>query len=323
MRVFIDDVYRFITNSSFTDRVKQKYTKYLNEFREYLSVRTNQSIDSIDLDRIYVFKDLSGISIYGPLDAKLVDDYFASIVSYNYFHVIETRYTLGSFFQYLERNYKFHNPIPMLSFDFKSLEPNKRPNRSLSMHELLRLLHTVITKSPMLERDLLLFTLLLSTGCRISEIISLRIKDFEYESNIFKIDKTKNKKQRVGYLVNGMASAIQQYANNQLLTSSDYLFRLDEQNRLTANKVLSLLHSYCDIAKIPHFTLHGTRLTFTTMMKEAGCDITTIQQILGHEPNHFKTTQGYIDENVIRNKGIKVKENEELLHFLTTNMNIK
>ena len=82
MRVFIDDVHRFITNSSFTDRVKQKYTKYLNEFCQYLSVRTNQSIDSIDLDRIYVFKDLSGMSIYGPLDAKLVDDYFASIVSW-------------------------------------------------------------------------------------------------------------------------------------------------------------------------------------------------------------------------------------------------
>ncbi|WP_261304001.1 tyrosine-type recombinase/integrase [Paenibacillus andongensis] len=319
MRVFQDDAHRFITNSSFTERIKQKYTKYLNEFGDFLSARLNQPIDSTDLERIYVFRDLSGMSLYGPLDAKLVDEYFTSIRSLNYFHIIETRYTLGSFFQYLERNYKFKNPIPMLSFDFKSLKPNKRPNRSLSKHELLRLLHTIITKSPMLERDLLLFTLLLSTGCRISEIVSLRIKDFEFESNIFKIEKTKNKKQRIGYLVEGMTCAILQYSNKQLLASSDYLFKLDEQNRLTASKALSLLHSYCDIAKIPHFTLHGTRHTFTTMMKEAGCDITTIQQILGHEPNHFKTTQRYIDENVLRNKGITVKENEELLHFLKTN----
>jgi integrase len=73
------------------------------------------------------------------------------------------------------------------------------------------------------------------------------------------------------------------------------------------------------MAKIQHFTLHGTRHTFTTMMKEAGCDITMIQMI-GHEPNRFDTTERYLDENVIRNRGIKIKDNEELISFLKANV---
>lgn len=320
MRLIIEDIDRFGQTTGFADHVRRKYTKFLYEFSEYLSLVVNQPFEAIDLERIYEYKDLSGLSIFGPLDATILDDFFSSISSKNYYHIVETRYALGSFFRYLERNHRFKNPIPFITFDFKVLKSDKRPNRSLTKHEILRLLHAIVSHSHELERDLLLFTLLLSTGCRISEIVNLRILNFDFTSSIFRIEKPKNKKERVGYLIDGMAVAIERYSKKNKLGAKDYLFKIDENRRLTKEAAQLLLHQYCKLGKIPSFTLHGTRHTFSTMMKEAGCDITTIQQMIGHEPNRFDTTEIYLDENVIRNRGIKIKENEELLHFLTTNI---
>ncbi|MFC3844432.1 tyrosine-type recombinase/integrase [Paenibacillus sp. MAH-36] len=316
MRLIHKDIERFIQQSAYSEGVKKKNTKYLLHFADYLGLRLDQPPDQVNLERIYEFKELSGMILYGPIQAEIIDEFFSSIHDYNPFYLKETRHALGSFFRYLQRNYKFPNPIPFLSFQIQSKMPHIRPNRSLSKHEVLRLLHAIISHSKDLDRDLLLFTLLLSSGCRIREIIELKVSNFEFSHHIFKITKAKNKRQRVGFLVDGMSEAIQRYCRRHQLAEADYLFKLDTAHPLTYKRAQELLQKYEQLANIPHITLHGTRHTFTTMMNESGCDITTIQQMLGHQPNQLDVTKRYIDQNVIKNKGIRVLENEELIFFL-------
>ncbi|WP_445935917.1 tyrosine-type recombinase/integrase [Paenibacillus sp. FSL L8-0696] len=63
--------------------------------------------------------------------------------------------------------------------------------RILSRHELLRFLHSLISHSDNMIRDTLLFSLLLTTGCRISEITELKVSDINFEDEMITILKKK------------------------------------------------------------------------------------------------------------------------------------
>ena len=56
--------------------------------------------------------------------------------------------------------------------------------------------------------------------------------------------------------------------------------------------------------------LHSLRHSFATLMYESGSDITLIQQLLDH--SELTTTKTYVHPNYIRNKNIRIKENDDI-----------
>jgi integrase len=73
--------------------------------------------------------------------------------------------------------------------------------------------------------------------------------------------------------------------------TSHILFPTKKGNRMT--HLLGRLKEIAEAAKVPHATLHKFRHTYATRLFESGCDIVTVQKLMGH--SDIDTTRQYLD----------------------------
>lgn len=312
MRLIKQDLSDFFTKRKYSAGTYRDYTKLCERFIDYLSERMNQPSEKLDLSRILTLVDSSGEFIaYRPINGRIMDEYFQHLYKTSSTStIIRTRYVLVSFFLFLERNYGFPNPMRKLTFNFKSLESTTRPRVCLSRHDILKFLNAIVTHSNNLKRDLLLFCLLLSTGRRISEVLNLKVMDFDFELNTFRLKKTKSKRQFIFPMMEGMGKAIEMYCTGFSMEPTSYLLQHKEGKPFTRKQVADLFDRFSELANITRFNLHATRRTFATLLYEENVDITCIQQFLDHVK--ISTTQGYVVQNYVRNYDIKINANQEL-----------
>jgi integrase/recombinase XerC len=139
-------------------------------------------------------------------------------------------------------------------------------------------------------RDAAILELFYSSGLRISELIGLDVEDIDFVDDIVKIT-GKGKKQRV-VPIGGMAMrAIQTYRQAAVITNGP-LFRSIRGTRITQQAVDLMLKKYLKLSDI-HFRVspHKLRHSFATHMLDAGADLRSVQELLGHAS--LSTTQIY------------------------------
>jgi len=73
---------------------------------------------------------------------------------------------------------------------------------------------------------------------------------------------------------------------------STWVFSSRKGNRLGRNEMLRRLKGVAKIAGVKHATLHKFRHTYATRLLENGCDIVTVQHLLGH--SDIETTREYL-----------------------------
>ncbi|SFK99653.1 tyrosine-type recombinase/integrase [Brevibacillus centrosporus] len=149
-------------------------------------------------------------------------------------------------------------------------------------------------------RNYALLTLLLGTGCRLSELVNIRISDFNLESNILFIRKGKGNKQRyipifpevkkviIDYLE---ITGIKQWDNNL----EGYLFSKEfgekRSSPLTSRGIEKMVERLSKKHKNIQFTPHSFRHTFAVYCLKAGMPLHILTLLLGH--NDPKTTMIY------------------------------
>ena len=154
------------------------------------------------------------------------------------------------------------------------------------------------------ERNLLIISLLLSTGIRISELCHIHLKDINYSNRTLHII-GKGKKERILFLGDQTTfSLLKTYINKYCLQPNDYLFTgqnplkaLSEQSvRLILKKLVK--KNNLSITITPHMFRHS----FATMLLDKDVDIRYIQQILGH--SSISVTQIYTHVSQSKQKEI-------------------
>lgn len=313
MRLFTQDLTDFFAKKKYSSGTLKRYLKLTRLFVDYLSDHINKSIDEVDLSRIITIMDVKGQPfVIRPLNESVIDLYFSFLFQEknSYCTLIQTRHVLVSFFEFLERNYNFTNPMSRITFDFKSLKPHSVRRDCFSRHEILKLFNAIITHSCNLNRDLIFFSFLLSTGRRISEVTNLKVEHFDFRLNSYKLVHTKSNRQIVCPLMDGMGDAIELYCKQNHYLPTDYLIQRANGTAFLSRQSLDLLHEYCDLAGIKKHGLHDTRHSFATLLYEENVDISIIQQFLDHVRGD--TTQGYVKQNYVRNYGLKIEFNQEL-----------
>lgn len=304
----------YLNTSTLAHQTLKNYHKRLEEFCIFLSQQLQCKVDDVDLDKIYkIYNSRDEIVSHRPIDAKLLDFYLVQMVPHGYNKLLVTSNALKSFFKFFSKNYNYFDIVSKQQFNINDFKKVKKPIRILSRHEVLRFLQSLIKYSKNLERDTLLFTLLLSTGCRISEISNLRLKNIFIEDELILLEKTKSKKQRVVALRDGYGDILKAYYAENNLNNDDFLFNING-NAITRSYVTSLLDEYLLKANLPHVGIHSLRHSFATFMYEAGSESTTIQQLLGHES--LLTTLIYIHPYYTRNHNIKIKENDDVYKII-------
>lgn len=135
-------------------------------------------------------------------------------------------------------------------------------------------------------RDRALILLLLRTGLRIGELLSVRISDLIYvERKILIYQGEKNYQGRVVYYSNDAEQALQRWITERK-SDSDYIFcgragRLNLSYMAARNIMINSLER-ADLSD-KGYTLHSLRHTFATDMLNGGIRIEVLQRLLGHQ----------------------------------------
>lgn len=307
MEPYIQELEKYLTTSKLSDRTKKVYSKALLKFGDFLAEKMGVDIEKLHLMRVYKL-DYNGVVIkYKPLDSRLIDEFLLINVERKYSWLSTCRNSLGSFIKYLYKNYDFPLLTQQLEFKLSKYKPERNYGRILNRHDLIRFFQSITINSENLDRDLLLFTLLCSTGCRISELLSISLNDVDTDNDYIYISMTKNGTSHVIPLRTGLAQSITTFCIKNNIESNNYVFQ-HEGNTLTNQYVYELMKTYLQKVKLPIVRLHSLRHSFATLMYESGAEITTIMQLLNHK--RVSSTQHYVLPHYIRNYNIKIPEND-------------
>ena len=87
----------------------------------------------------------------------------------------------------------------------------------------------------------------------------------------------------------------------KLPRTSEWVFPNKKGQRMT--HLLRRLKEIADAAKVPNATLHKFRHSYATRLLESGCDIVTVQKLMGH--SDIETTRQYLDpDEALKRKAV-------------------
>ena len=149
-------------------------------------------------------------------------------------------------------------------------------------------------------RDKLIIEVFYLTGIRLSELIGIRIKDFNFESLTLKIFGKRNKERLVPLSFN-IVNDIQKFITTYNLNS--LLFTNENQEKLYPKKVYRIVNYYIGkVSSVNKKSPHVLRHSFATHMLNNGADINAIKEILGH--SNLSATQIYTHNSVEKLKSV-------------------
>ncbi len=169
--------------------------------------------------------------------------------------------------------------------------------RSLTSGETQKLYRACkLDKSVIGKRDHALIALMLATGLRRSEVVAIKINDFNSRTGVLNIGTGKGNKQRLAYLNLDSRQIIRQwrklrgnhagYLFNPVIKSGRIL-----NKPLTCQSIYDIVQQRSALAQIGTVRPHDLRRTFITQLLEAGVDLTIARQLAGH--NDIQTTACY------------------------------
>jgi len=134
------------------------------------------------------------------------------------------------------------------------------------------------------ERRLkLLVLLLLDTGCRITEALTLRVADVDFENLLITLD-GKGRKQRVVPFSFELRKFLYRYVNDSRRGPEALLLATRDETKLGRRNMLRDVKVLCRRLGItpPQRTLHAFRHTFAINYLRRGGSVFHLQKVLGH-----------------------------------------
>ena len=189
---------------------------------------------------------------------------------------------------------------------FKLLPAPKRQKilpKFLTEPETNRLLETSAQSKKFAPRDKALFELMYSSGLRRSEVTGLKIKDVNYFNGVVKV-LGKGNKERLVPVTDAALQAIKDYlacrANPQ---PEEALFLNNHGKPLTGDGLAYIFKNTAISAHLARkVTPHSLRHSFATHLLNNGCDLRSLQEMLGH--SSLAATQVYTHVSLEKLKNV-------------------
>ena len=205
--------------------------------------------------------------------------------------------TLRTFFRFLCREEILDNNPAML---VSSPRVDRKLPNHLSIEQMVRFIETPETDTVLGKRDRAILELLYASGLRVSELVGLNLLDIDFANQTLRV-KGKGRKERMVPFGKHAKAALEVYlgVRGELLIEADpddrdplAVFMNYQGTRITTRSVGRMLDKYCkECTDIPHVSPHALRHSFATHLLDAGADLRTIQELLGHV--RLSTTQQY------------------------------
>jgi integrase/recombinase XerC len=258
-----------------SEHTLQNYSKDILQFMDFIE---KQQIDD--------FLEVSYLNVRTYL-AKLNDQQYAKR------SVARKLSAMRSFYLHLLREGVLKvNPFSYI----KTPKQDKKLPQFMYMEQMKEMLNAPDAGTPIGLRDQALMETLYASGMRVSELVQLNLTSIDLSNGIVLVF-GKGSKERYVPLGEHAIQAIKAYLQ---LGRSKLLHRKEEEalflnytgGRLTDRSVRRVLDKYIkQLANLNHVSPHTFRHTFATHMLEAGADLRSVQELLGHV--NLSTTQIY------------------------------
>lgn len=190
---------------------------------------------------------------------------------------------LRSYYDFLIRNKKIkNNPFNLVH----SIKKEKRLPEYFKYNEYVELVNSIDVSNDLGIRNKCIFEILLCTGCRVNELVNIKLDDININNQEVKV-LGKGNKERIVYLGSYAIDSLNEYLDIRYKilknNKNDYLFLNHLGNKLTTRGIRDiidkiLLKSSANLKITPHTFRHS----FATMLLNEGCDLKSVQELLGH-----------------------------------------
>lgn len=262
--------------------------KYLEEYLKYLKYQKNYSeetIDSYDEDLIE-FLDFLKKENLELLDVKYEDVRFFLMEldsKKNKASTISRKLSsLRGLYKFLiNNNYTQNNPFTLI----KSPKKEKKLPRFFYYNELEEMFNSIDISTPLGQRNRLILEVLYASGVRVSELVNIKLKDINDEE--IKV-LGKGNKERITRIGDYAKEILDIFLNDGYKTlnknNSEYLFLNNNGGKLTTRGIRFILDEIIKNTNVKKkISPHMLRHSFATHLLNEGCDILSVQELLGHE----------------------------------------
>jgi integrase/recombinase XerD len=210
---------------------------------------------------------------------------------------------LRSFYRHLRREGLIeHDPTA----DLRGPPKTKRLPKVLSREQVTKLLAQPKGSESLALRDRALLELMYACGLRVSEAIGLELSDVDLEEGMLRA-RGKGSKERIVPVGRRAVSALELYLarGRPVLVGvqvQSSLFVNHRGSSLTRQGLYKIIQGHARTADlVEQMTPHTLRHTFATHLLAGGCDLRSLQEMLGHAD--LATTQVYTHLSAERLKG--------------------
>lgn len=258
---------------------------YQLDLTDFFAFGNNNSIDYLTINRDDVMKYLKYLD-----NSKLENTTISRRIS-----------CLRTFYNYLLDQKIIKSNIFR---NVKNPKINKKLPSYLNYMEIEDLLNSLDTSTFEGLRNRLILEIFYSTGCRVSELINIKLINIDFTNKTIRI-LGKGKKERLVYYGDYVQKYLDKYLKMNQNTKGEYLF----ENNGKPLKVYDIEKMVKDttehISLQTHVTPHTLRHTFATHLLNNGADIRTVQELLGHA--NLSTTGIYTHVSTDRLKDVYFK----------------
>jgi integrase/recombinase XerC len=286
MQKYIDD---FVAHLKYERNVSEhtlrNYVSDLMQFYDYIAPAdkdgNRREVEIKQLDHITIREFMA--TLYGKQKKKT--------------SIARKLATLRTFFKFLCREQVLdHNPARLVS----TPRLDKKLPNYLTIEDATKLIETPETDSALGKRDRSILEMLYSTGMRVSELTGLNLTDCDFENQTVRV-KGKRKKERVIPFGTPAKDALSAYlgVRGEILIAAPEgereplaLYLNYQGTRITTRSVGRMIDKYIKVcSNVHHISPHSLRHSFATHLLDAGADLRSIQELLGHA--RLSTTQVY------------------------------
>lgn len=215
--------------------------------------------------------------------------------------------TIRIFFNYLTAKKNLLDINPAQNLETPKLD--KRIPKYLTLDDSKKLLNVASNEDNRnKERDFAIITLFLNCGMRLSELVTINIKDINFSDNKLNVI-GKGNKERTIYLNKACINAINDYLKVRpregiKYDSKDALFLSERRERISNRTVQYIVEKELRAAGLDtkKYSVHKLRHTAATLMYQYGnVDIRALQELLGHESISTTEIYTHVENSQVRN----------------------
>ena len=272
------------------EQVVDSFIEYLHNIKK-TSENTTMSYRR-DLYKWVSYMAEQGVHTPQDVTEKQLKEYvaFLEVQQFKATTISRSVASLKAFYHYLFKNHLVNDDI---TENIRAPRIEKKMPEIISVEETICLLEQPSGDTPKELRDRAMLELLYATGIRVSELISLTIKDVDMKTGVLNCKErvipfgTKARRALNKYLEGGRDAMLSDY-------ESELLFVNCSGSSMSRQGFWKLIKGYARKAGIDaEITPHTLRHSFAAHLVENGADLRSVQEMLGH--SDISTTQIYAD----------------------------